>query len=67
MIYANEVNYNMHNMKYQYKNHLPTQKSEEFAEDLLMFAKIWFALPEKILTFKKKKKVKNGMKYGSHC
>lgn len=45
-----EVNCNMHNMKYQYKNHLCAQKREEFADDLLTFAKTWFALPESILT-----------------
>lgn len=45
-----EVNCNMHNMKYQYKNHLYAQKGEEFTDHLLMIAKTWFALPESILT-----------------
>lgn len=41
-------NCNMHNMKYQYENH--SAFGWVFAEDLLLFAKIWFALPEGTLT-----------------
>lgn len=43
-----EGNCNMHNMKYQYENH--SAFGWVFAEDLLLFAKIWFALPEGTLT-----------------
>lgn len=63
-----EGNYNMHEIPIQKLLLIfilvDTQRREALIEDLLMFAKIWLALPEGTLIWIKRQ---NGIECGSHC